>query len=78
MMIVGSLSACFFTLVSVLTDDHCIILDMTEANANVADVPNIYPQDIVTVMNTCLFAETKNAASDLGILAQIESVTALN
>jgi len=39
MMIVGSLSACFFTLVSVLTDDHCIILDITESNMNVAEVP---------------------------------------
>ena len=30
MLIVGSLSACLFTLVSLLTDDHCTILDYTE------------------------------------------------
>ena len=30
MMIVGSLSACFFTLVSMLLEDHCNILDYTE------------------------------------------------
>lgn len=30
MMIVGSMSACFFTLTSLLTEDHCVILDYTE------------------------------------------------
>jgi len=30
MMIIGSLSACFFTLISLLIEDHCLILNYTE------------------------------------------------
>ena len=32
MLVVGSASACFFTLVSMFTKDHCDILDYTEQN----------------------------------------------
>ena len=44
MMIVGSLSACFFTLVSLFTDDHCLILDSNEASSTVEGVPQLYPE----------------------------------
>ena len=58
MMIVGSLSACFFTLVSLFTEDHCLILDYTERHKNVAGVPQRYPAGIVPLLNTCMFAKT--------------------
>ena len=65
MMIVGSLSACFFTIVSLLTDDHCNILEYTEAKKSVAGIPHLYPTDLVPILDTCLFAELKNASKDL-------------
>ena len=55
MLIVGSLSACLFTLVSLLTDDHCTILDYTEDKKTVESVPHLYPEKLVPVLNTCLF-----------------------
>ncbi len=78
MMIVGSLSACFYTLVSVLSYDHCVILDITETKENVAGVPNIYPTDVVPLLNTCMFDDVKNAGTNLGSYAQMESLEALN
>lgn len=65
MLIVGSLSACFFTIVSLLTDDHCTILDYTEEQKSVAGVPHLYPASLVPIMNTCLFGDVKNASIDL-------------
>ena len=77
MMIVGSLSACFFTSVSLFTDDHCLILDIKEQNDSVAGVPMLYPEQLVPILNTCLFSEAKNAAADLGIETQMYSMTNL-
>lgn len=65
MLIVGSLSACYFTIVSLLTDDHCTILEYTEDKKDVSGVQHIYPTKIVPIMNTCLFGSVKNAAIDL-------------
>lgn len=67
MLIVGSLSACIFTLVSMLTDDHCIMLDYTETNSDVAGVP-YYPDGLSPILNTCLFGKEKNAAIDLDMM----------
>ena len=77
MMIVGSLSACFFTLVSMLTDDHCFILDYTEDNKTVAGVPQLYPEGLVPILDTCLFGEIQNAAVDLDLYTQVVSLTEL-
>jgi len=38
MMIVGSLSACLFTLMSLLTDDHCMVLDYSEQMKSVSNL----------------------------------------
>ena len=65
MMIVGSLSACFFTVVSLFTDDHCKIFEYTEAKKSAAGVPHLYPTSLVPIMDTCLFGDLKNAAIDL-------------
>ena len=67
MMIVGSLSACFFTIVSVFMEDHCILLDYTEGAESVSGVSNLYPDQLVPILNTCMFGESKNAAIDLGL-----------
>ena len=79
MMIVGSLSACFFTLVSLFTDDHCRILDYTENHNTVAGVPQIYPEGIVDLLNRCMFAETseQSAAYSLELNTQVEAVSKL-
>lgn len=67
MMIVGSLSACFFTIVSVFMEDHCILLDYTEGAESVSGVSNLYPDQLVPILDTCMFGESKNAAIDLGL-----------
>ena len=50
-----------------LTDDHCFILDYTEDNKTVAGVPQLYPEGLVPILNTCLFGEIQNAAVDLDL-----------
>ena len=77
MMIVGSLSACFFTLLSLLTDKHCEILDYTENNKSVDGIPLFYPTGTVSLLNTCLFGEQKSASIDLGLKSQVEAITNL-
>ena len=66
MMIVGSLSACFFTLVALLTQDHCELLDYTERNNSTEKVPQIYPTELVPLLNECLF-ENQSVADLLGL-----------
>lgn len=77
-MIVGSLSACLFTLLSLETDTHCNILNYTEQQKTVADMPLIYPASLVPLLDTCLFGDDKDAGIPLGIQTQIHSLTALN
>lgn len=77
-MIVGSISASFFTLTSLLTEDHCVILDYTETVQDTAGVSMIYPSELVPVLNTCLFSDDKNVASILNIQTQTESIELLH
>ena len=78
MMIVGSLFACLFTLLNLETDTHCKILNYTEQQKTVDDLPLLYPTSLVPLLNTCLFGDDKDASIPLGIQAQIHSLTALN
>ena len=78
MMIAGSISTCFFTLVSLLLDEHCAILDYTEKNKEASGVPSIYPNKIAPLMNTCLFGQEKNAAIELDLIEETKAVNELN
>ena len=42
-MMFGSISACFITMASLFTEDHCVALAYTEKHKDVSGVPQIYP-----------------------------------
>ena len=77
MMIIGSLSACIFTLISLLTENHCMILNYTEKQNSVNGLQDLYPTSIVPLLDTCLFGLEKEATVPLGIDDQVKAMTKL-
>ena len=78
MLMAGSVTTCFFSLVSMLLDEHCAILDYTERNRDASGLPSIYPDKMAPLMNTCLFGELKNAAVELNLIAETAAVNDLH
>ena len=78
MIVFGSVLACFFTLGSVLSSSHCDVLDYSEQLKDSSGMAFIYPDEVVSLLNTCLYDDDKNVAKDIDILAQSEALKELH
>ena len=64
-LFMGIIFTFFFTIVSLVGRDTCIILNQSESRGTTADMPLYYPEPIVPLLDECLFSDQKNAAHNL-------------